>query len=75
MGWLASVALLSGGWAVGAKHRFGFVLQLIGNSLWSIIGLRACMFDLAAVEFCFCCLNVWSFYNWRMKHESKVCQE
>ena len=65
MGWLASIMLLLGGWAIARRNVVGWPLSLVGNALWAIIGVRAGMADLTCVEFIFCGMNCYGWYEGR----------
>jgi hypothetical protein len=68
IGWLGNAFIIAGISAVAYKKRWGFILGIIGNSLWTIRGLSTCQYDLIAIEVVIVVLQAFSYWNWGCNH-------
>lgn len=65
MGWVATAVTLFGSYLVGEKYKGGFLCQIIGNTLWAIVGImRGPQYDLIFVSLAFVALYVRNYFVW-----------
>jgi hypothetical protein len=65
MGWIATGIMLYGSFLVGNKSKQGFLLQIVGNALWAVVGAtRGPQLDLIIVSLAFVGLYVRNFILW-----------
>ena len=50
LGWVASVVKLFGWWELGHKHRRGWLLYIIGTTLWCLAAWDRMWWDLLFLE-------------------------
>jgi len=61
---VAAAFELSGGWLVGSKKKFGFVLYLICNILWIIVAITSEVYGLLLVVIPAFGINIRNYYRW-----------
>lgn len=64
MDWLASVSELVGGWMVGSRSRYGFLVNLVGNILWIAVALTTEVKGLILVSVAMGVVNARNFLLW-----------
>lgn len=71
MGWLATFVTLYGSWLVGERSKKGFVCQIVGNTLWALVGVyRGMQYDLIFVSLCFVVLYVRNYAKWTREEKA-----
>lgn len=72
MGWAATIITLFGSYLVGEKCKGGFICQIVGNTLWAIVGVtRGMQFDLIFVSLAFVALYVRNYWKWHSQDTAK----
>ena len=66
---IAGIIELFGLLLVGRRNRFGFVVFMAANILWTILSFRLHIYGLMLVTIPAMVLNCYNFRKWR--HESK----
>lgn len=64
IGWIANILFIVGVYVLGNKKRWGFIVNLIANGLYGAIGIQHSMWDLTAISFLMCALNLWNYWKW-----------
>ncbi len=67
MGWLGSTTILVGLWLIGAKHRAGFLLGVLGEACWFARGWQAGESDLMWLSTVFVAINLHNWIKWGTK--------
>jgi len=62
--WIAMCLTFSAIYLLGNKSRIGFVVMMLGNLLWCIIGLRAQSYAMIIANLGFLSMNVRGFIKW-----------
>jgi len=65
MSYLAAIFEIAGAWMVGNKERWGFVVFMIGNVLWFMLGIKTGEYGLNLVSVVFLLINIRNFRKWR----------
>lgn len=66
MDFLAAAFELVASYVIGNKKRIGFLLNLIGNSIWIYVACRMQIYGLLLVVLPAMVLNVRNYRKWRM---------
>ncbi len=70
LGWIATVIVLYGTWRVTKKETSGWLLRIVGDALWVVVGLMTGITSIIACEGTFVVLNTIGYLKWR-KDEDK----
>ena len=72
-GWAATFITLYGSWLVGEKSKRGFLCQIVGNTLWALVGVcRGMQYDLIFVSLAFVVLYVRNYAKWTKEEKAKL---
>lgn len=63
-GWLGNIFIIGGIIMVAYRWRSGFVLGILGNSLWCLQGIITKQWDLTSLEVVIVVLQAFSWWNW-----------
>lgn len=69
-GWIASVAMLVGGYGVAHKKLWGLWAFLWGNAAWAVIGLVTGLYSLLVLSLAFCVMDFYAINMWRRNDSS-----
>lgn len=61
-------------YVLGNKNRYGFLLNVVGNSLWTYIAIRYKLYGLLLVVLPAIVLNIRNFARWRRNEKSASCR-
>jgi len=67
--WLAASCELSASWLIGSKHRIGFILNIIGCSMWVYVCLTRGIPGMMLVVVPAIGINARNWHRWRKPHE------
>jgi hypothetical protein len=67
--WLAMCFTFSAIYLLGNKSRKGFVLMMLGNICWSVIGIWAHSYAMVIANLCFFSMNLRAFVKWSPQSE------
>ena len=62
--WIAMCLTFSAIYLLGNKSRIGFIVMMLGNLLWCIIGLRAQSYAMIIANLGFFSMNVRGIFKW-----------
>ena len=62
--WIAMCLTFGAIYLLGNKSRIGFVVMMLGNLLWCIIGLQAGSYAMIIANLGFFSMNVRGFVKW-----------
>jgi len=64
IGWIGNLFIIIGMVFVAYKRRSGFLLGIIGNSLWCLQAVLTGQWDLLFIEIIVVFVSVFSFWKW-----------
>lgn len=62
--WLAMFFMFFGIWLVGSKNKIGFILTLLGNCCWAVVGVLTGSFAMVLANLIFGVMNTRGFISW-----------
>jgi len=63
--YLAAIFEILGAWMVGNRQRHGFLIFMIGNVLWFMLGIKTEEYGLNLVAVVFFMINIRNYRLWR----------
>ena len=64
LGWVGNILIVAGMGLVAYKRRSGFVLGIVGNSLWCVRGVQTNQMDLVSIELVVVIVQLFSWWKW-----------
>lgn len=64
IGWFGNIFIIAGIIGIAYKYRNGFILGVVGNSLWCIKGIATEQWDLVSIEMIIVILQALSYWKW-----------
>jgi hypothetical protein len=73
--WLAMTLTFSAIYLLGNKTRYGFLVMMVGNACWTIIGLWAHSYGMVIANLGFFAMNVRGYVKWAKPAPSTPSQQ
>lgn len=64
IGWFGNIFIIVGIIGIAYKCRSGFILGVVGNSLWCVKGIVTKQWDLVSIEVIIVILQALSYWKW-----------
>lgn len=65
MDWIAAVFELSGAYIIGNKNKLGFILNIIGCSVWIYVSISTKVYGLLLVVVPAIVINIRNYIKWK----------
>ena len=65
--WLAMILTLIGIYLLGDKKRVGFMVHILGNFLWAILGIMTMSIALMIANVVYLFFNIRGYQKWKKK--------
>ena len=67
LGWIGNALIIFGAWQIGCRHRWAFLMTLIGGFFWVAEGIRLVKPDLIFIEVVMGFVAIRNFLRWGNK--------